>query len=100
MYLIFEGKNNSPIPALGVSVVEVIFLKTRFQNIGRKGRGEFSFGVLNWGPVKSMQTELSFWYIHDWEYKAQRKDLEWQEMSEGLSKRGNEFMEIIKLRIL
>lgn len=46
-----------------------------------------------------MQTELS-WYIHDWEYKAQRKNLEWQEMSERPQQRGNEFMEIIKLRIL
>lgn len=45
-----------------------------------------------------MQTELSFWYIHDWEYKAQRKDLEWQEMSERPQQRGNEFMEIIKLK--
>lgn len=29
MYLIFEGKNNSPIPALGVSVVDCA--KARFQ---------------------------------------------------------------------
>ena len=47
-----------------------------------------------------MQTELSFRCVHDWEYKAQRKDLEWQEMSEKPQQRGNELMEIIKVRII
>lgn len=38
--------------------------------------------MLNWELSQSIQMELSFWYRHIQEYKAQRKGLEWREIHE------------------